>query len=425
LLIALLLGCAIPAAGCGSDPGASELVVHRDGELVVDRDLDVAGVTTTDVIAPADGEDLPVVVMLHGTGGERGVMEPLARAVAAQGVVVYLPSWPVIDQAHAGTPTDDEPYRRQVEAVVCSLRFARRTAQDHGGDPDDLTVYGHSGGAAAGARVALVRSPLPWPGIDCDPGVAHEPERFIATGGDFFGEYQDATECPKLFAAYDPFEIDPSNDDLQVRLIHGYYDTAVDARVSLLFDDHLDRCSLDSAVVATDTGHSDMRDPSTPAGRFVADQIVALVQGRESVFDRTADDAVVDFSEAGECRYEGPLEMPRGEPLRIEIRNDTAGELLWFALVRLRPEVPVTLDELRADRTSSGDGPPAFVSYGGFSSVSAGATATLDWVFVDGDADWAVYCMRDPDPAEPMTWPSFVLWGGPALRPAAIISAAD
>jgi hypothetical protein len=254
--------------------------------------------------------------------------------------------------------------------------------------------------------------------------VAHEPERFIGTGGDFYGVYQDAIECPELFEHYDPMTIEPSNADLEVRLIHGYYDTAVDARVSLLFDEHLDGCGFDSAVVATDTGHSDMRDPSTPAGRFVADQIVALVNGRASVFDGPADRAVVEFAESGECGYEGPLEVPRGEPLRIEIRNDTAGELLWFALVRLRPEVPVTLAELRADRTSSGDGPPAFVSYGGFSSVPAGSTATLDWVFVDADANWAVYCMRDPDPAEPMTWPSFVLWGGSALRPAAIISAA-
>ncbi len=414
-LAALLLGCAIPAIGCGSGSDASELVVHRN--------VDVAGVTVADVIAPADGEDLPVVVMLHGTSGEREFMEPLARAVAAGGVVVYVPSWPVIDQVHAGTPTDDEPYRRQAEAVVCSLRYARRTARDFGGDPDHITLYGHSGGATAGARVALVSVP-PWPGIDCDPGVAHEPERFIATGGDFYGVYQDAAECPELFDHYAPMTIVPSNADLEVRLIHGYYDTAVDARVSLLFDEHLRACGLDSAVVATDTGHSDMRDPSTPAGRFVADQIVALVHGRESAFDGPAERAVVEFAESGECSYEGPLEVPRDEPLRIEIRNDTAGELLWFALVRLRPEVPVTLAELRADRTSTGDGPPAFVSYGGFSSVPAGSTATLDWVFVDADANWVVYCMRDPDPAEPMTWPSFVLWGGTALRPAAIISAA-
>ena len=140
------------------------------------------------------------------------------------------------------------------------------------------------------------------------------------------------------------------------------------------------------------------------------------------MFDRSRDEAVVEFTEESACRYEGPEQMPRGEPLRIEIRNETAGELLWFALARLRPEVPVSLEELRADRTSSGGAPPAFISYGSFSSVPAGSTSFLDWVFVDADASWVVYCMRDPNPAAPMSWPSFSLWGGPELHAAAIIS---
>ena len=109
MLAALLLVWAIPATGCGTGSDANELDVHRE--------LDVA---VTDVFAPSDGEGLPVVVMLHGTGGERDVMEPLARAVGEENAVVYLPSWPVIDH--------------------------------------------------------------------CDPGLSHGPERFIGTGGDFLGE---------------------------------------------------------------------------------------------------------------------------------------------------------------------------------------------------------------------------------------------
>lgn len=404
--------CAILLGACAAD---------ERSELEVRRELDVSGVTVTDVFAPRDGDRLPVLVMLHGTGGEHQVMDPLARALAEEGVVVYVPTWPAIDQRAPYPADDDEPYRLQAEAVVCALRFARRTAAEFGGDPDDLTVFGHSGGATAGARVALVATP-PWPGIDCDPEVSHRPRRFIATGGDFPGVYQDSTECPELFEPYNPMSIEPSNSDLEVRLLHGYYDTAVDARVSLLFDHHLDDCGVDAAFVATDTGHSEMRDPSSPAGAFVVDQIAALVHGRDSVFDGAADGAVVRFADDGTCRYDGPTSMPLGEPLAIEFRNATAGEVHWFALVRLRPEVPVALEELRADRTAIGDRPPPFVSYGGFLSVPAGTTEQLDWVFVDGDAEWAVYCMRDPDPAHPMTGPSVLLWGGPALQPAAIIS---
>ena len=415
LLVVIALVCTPLMAACAGG---------GDAELEVRRDLDVAGVTVTDVFAPSDGDQLPVVVMLHGTGGEREVMEPLARAVAEEGVVVYLPSWPVIDQVAVFPGDDDEPFRRQAEAVVCALRFARRTAAEYGGDPDDLTLFGHSGGATAGARVALVETP-PWPGIDCDPTVSHTPARFIATGGDFLGWYQYATECPDLFEPYHPMTIDPSNADLEVRLIHGYYDTAVDARVSVLFDEHMTDCGFDSALIATDTGHSKLRDPSTSAGRFVVEQVDPLVHGGESVFDRPAGEATVEFGGDGACRYEGPTRMTRGEPLRIEIHNATADQLLWFALARLRPEVPVSLAELRADRTSSREAPPPFISYGSYSSVPAGSTKTLDWVFVDADASWAVYCMRDPDPAAPMTGPSFALWGGPALRAAAIIAPTD
>jgi acetyl esterase/lipase len=403
---------ALLAGACTADDGT---------EVEVRRELDVSGVTVTDVFAPRDADQLPVVVMLHGTGGEHHVMDPLAQALAEEGVVVYVPTWPVIDQLDPYPADDDEPYRRQAEAVVCALRFARRTAVEFGGDPDDITVFGHSGGATVGARAALVATP-PWPGIDCDPWVSHRPRRFIATGGDFYGVYQDATECPELYAPYDPFAIEASNTDLEVRLIHGYYDTAVDARVGQLFDRHLDDCGVDSAFVGTDTGHSELRDPSTPAGAFVVDQIAALVHGRDSVFAGPADAAVVEFAEDGTCRYDGPASMPLGESLAIEFRNATAGELHWFALVRLRPEVPVTLAQLRADPTPIGDRAPPFVSYGGFLSVRAGTTEELDWVFVDGDASWAVFCMRDPDPANPMTWPSVVFWGGNALEPAAIIS---
>jgi acetyl esterase/lipase len=413
---AILMGCASLVAASVSGCGATQLEVHRG--------LDVGGVTVTDVFAPVGGHDLPVVVMLHGTGGDSETIEPLARTVARGDVVVYVPSWPVIDETDPYPSTDDEPYRRQAEAVICSLRFARRTAPSHGGDPDRLTVFGHSGGATAGARVALVAEPL-WPGIECDPTITHRPERFIATGGDFFGVYQDSTECPRLFAPYDPFAIEPSNDDVEVRLLHGYFDRAVDARVSQLFNLHLVDCGLDSLFIGADTAHSEMRDPTVPAGAFVADQIVALVHGRSSVFDRSGHDAVIRFTEEGACRYDGPTRIPAEEPLRIEIHNETAGDVLWVALARLRPEMSPSLAELRADRTSNGDGPPAFVSYGGFASVAAKTTELLDWVFVDADATWAIYCMRDPDPAHPMRWPSMALWGGPAMYAAAIISATD
>ncbi len=117
------------------------------------------------------------------------------------------------------------------------------------------------------------------------PGLSHVPQRFIGTGGDFLGEYQYAFECPDLFRPYDPSSIEVTDSELEVRLIHGVVDRAVCSRVSVLFDDHLRDLGLDTALVATDTGHSELRDPETPAGRFVVEQVSALIHDRPSVFE--------------------------------------------------------------------------------------------------------------------------------------------
>jgi len=125
--------------------------------------------------------------MLHGTAADRSRMHGLAAAVAERGALVYVPSWPVIGTAQPYTVAEGgEPYRRQSEAVICLLRRIRSEAADLRGDPDDVTVVGHSGGAMVGARVAMIDEP-PWPGIDGDDGIDHAPVRFIGLGGDYEG----------------------------------------------------------------------------------------------------------------------------------------------------------------------------------------------------------------------------------------------
>ena len=333
---------------------------------------------------------------------------------------MYLPSWPVIDPA-AEIPPDAEPFRLQAEAVVCALRFARRTASEFGGDPDDVTVLGHSGGAMAGARVALVDEP-PWPGIDCDRGVNHAPERFIGTGGDFLGEYQYAFECPDLFRPYAPFSIEVTNSDLQVRLIHGVVDRAVCSRVSVLFDDHLSDLGIDTALVATDTEHSDLRDPATRAGSFVVEQVSALIHDRPSVFDSEGIPATLTVGD-GMCDYSGPLEIDRDEVLRLVLENPT-NDPVWLALVRAQTDSDISLERVRADRSQAGEGRPEWVDTGDFFLLQAESTRLLDWAFVDGGAQWVIYCMTDPHPSSPMKWPTVQFWGGPSMQAAAVLSAA-
>ena len=206
-LVALLAGaaCSTTDDGVGTEPSTSTAEARSDAEVVVDLDVDLGGVTTADVFEPGAGGEgqTPIVVMLHGTAGERSRLHDLARRVAADGVLVYVPSWPVIDQVQGYPEATDEPYRRQAEVVVCTLRHIRRTAVERGGDPDDLTVFGHSGGAMVGAQVAMVSEP-PWPGIDCDAGTPHAPQRFIGTAGDYNGIYQLSRTRPRPLHAVRP-----------------------------------------------------------------------------------------------------------------------------------------------------------------------------------------------------------------------------
>ena len=403
-------------AACSGD--AASVPAGSDADRVeVVRGIDVSGVTVTDVFIGPDPSGAPVVVMFHGTDGDPSSMEPLAREVARTGAVVHVAQWPVIDQVSPYPTSDAGPFLRQVDAVVCSLRFARRSAAEFGGDPDDLTVVGHSGGAMAGGRIALVDD-LPWPDPGCDPGVSHVPQRFIGTSGDYPGVNQYGWQFRDLYAPFDLMALDVTNTSLEVRLFHGFDDQAIDFVIGWYFHDRLVDLGVDSRLLATDTGHSDLRDPAMPGGRFVAGQIAALVHGRPTVFDEVPVDASLTAAD-GSCVYEGPAELAWSELLRIELRNRRTA-LVWFSLVGLSDD-SVTIDDLRADRSAPGGFPPDTVEFGGFQPVDARSSDRIDWVFLDGTRPWATYCLNEPVPEHPMTMPTTLLWPGTLMEPAALL----
>ncbi|MER5786333.1 alpha/beta fold hydrolase [Streptomyces mobaraensis] len=87
---------------------------------------------------------LPVVLLWHGTSpDDRGVLAPLAREVAARGVVVAVPDWRA-DAPDAGRA-----------ALLGSLAWCRANAGAYGGDPDRIVLAGWSAGASAALGVAL------------------------------------------------------------------------------------------------------------------------------------------------------------------------------------------------------------------------------------------------------------------------------
>ncbi|MFF2043581.1 alpha/beta hydrolase [Kitasatospora sp. NPDC058170] len=86
---------------------------------------------------------VPVVLLWHGRGpDERDVMRPLAREVAAAGLLVLVPDWRS-DSADGGR-----------EHLLASLDHARRTAAAYGGDVERFVLAGWSMGGREAVAVA-------------------------------------------------------------------------------------------------------------------------------------------------------------------------------------------------------------------------------------------------------------------------------
>lgn len=171
-----------------------------------------------DVHVPSQQGPWPVVVVVHGFGQSRPWFEPLARAIASQGAVVFN-----TDVAFG------VPFLPGIEHLACAIRFARATAPDYDGDPNRITVVGNSAGAASGMVVGLAGDDFEGDCVVSDVSalpdalaVYEGPYEFATTN---YGDVVDHTylqqEDPELLEAINPYSHIGRNPDLQVRLIHG------------------------------------------------------------------------------------------------------------------------------------------------------------------------------------------------------------
>jgi acetyl esterase/lipase len=114
-----------------------------------------------DVYSPANAGRWPVVVMFHGQPGARGDLAAQATRVAERGYVVFVPDWGDVAPGQTFDLTSQEGMTASDAQNACAVAFAESHAADHGGDPSTIIVFGHSGGAWAGANLAFARGSRP------------------------------------------------------------------------------------------------------------------------------------------------------------------------------------------------------------------------------------------------------------------------
>ena len=218
------------------------------------------GSETLDIYSPLDAAVAPVVVILHGGAGNPGRYAPLAEALASEGVVVMNVAWP-----------SERPSQRAAEAVACAVRYARVTAADHGGDPGNVVVLGHSAGAAVGSVIALAGDS--WTENCPVSGVSGLPEAFVGLAGAYDptiipGDARSFLRQtnPELYDQLNPLNHLGSNPSLVVVLLHGDSDNLVPTESSVQFNEALEDAGYDvTLTILEGAGHETLVSPTSDA----------------------------------------------------------------------------------------------------------------------------------------------------------------
>lgn len=176
-----------------------------------------------DVWVPArkGAAKLPVVIFLYGGGwvaGERRDYGFAARAFAANGFIAIVPDYRLVPGAR---------FPSFVEDGALAVKWARDHAADHGGDPQRISLSGHSAGAYIAAMLTLDRHYLK--GVGVDPAVIRAAA--LLSGPYDFYPFTDQRGRDALGAWPRPAETQPITfaraDAPPMLLLHGTADTVV------------------------------------------------------------------------------------------------------------------------------------------------------------------------------------------------------
>lgn len=139
-----------------------------------------------DIYTPAGAGPWPVVVAFHGldsNGKDEIDTITVAEAAAAEGMVVFAPSWIIWDPGPFPFTIDIiEGWR---SAANCAVAFAQEHAPEYGGDAATTIVYGFSAGAGAGLLASV--EPSEGPILGCESDTSPAPASGVALGdGEYF-----------------------------------------------------------------------------------------------------------------------------------------------------------------------------------------------------------------------------------------------
>lgn len=256
---------AVSSTTTAADQPATTTTVAATPNFTTTVGLDYTTNHKLDVYAPVERADWPIVVVVHGLGGIRGGLAPLAEAIAAEGAVVFN-----ISTEFSVPPIDG------IQDIACAIRFARGTAREYGGDPTSITLVGYSSGAAKGSIVAMDGDAYEGDCVVSDGSAL--PNAFVGYEGPFdyaghvygvFNVPRLKEEDPVMWEAVNPYSHIGGNPDLIVRLIHGRDDDSrpydVPLEASAEFNQALAAAGYDVEVTYLDGAtHSSLR-PGTEA----------------------------------------------------------------------------------------------------------------------------------------------------------------
>lgn len=142
--------------------------IHRDKGIVYQEETKAASGETLppqklDVFVPKKikkGEDLPVLVFVHGgnwNSGGRGLYRWLGGRLARKGMLAVVIDYPLSPAAR---------YDDMAQSTAAALAWTARHAADYGANPARIFVSGHSAGGHLAALVALDEQYLKKAGAD-------------------------------------------------------------------------------------------------------------------------------------------------------------------------------------------------------------------------------------------------------------------